>query len=132
VYQFHNGGKFLDGQSMKKISCMHEACAPGVSHEQLYMQNLPISLFSTWMQLLLKNDAEPYRTADLPDSAFRSLLEQSCVTACLVLPIYRGGFCVAAIGLQFTDLKFMDNEVGVHLRRYARLVEVETAKEVVV
>ena len=45
VSQFHNGGKFFNGKSMKKFSVTYESCAPGISKIKREYQNLLVSEF---------------------------------------------------------------------------------------
>ena len=50
VWQFHNGVVFSSSNPMWKMSCTHETCKPGVSHEMGAAQSL---LSSTITELLL-------------------------------------------------------------------------------
>lgn len=45
ISQFHNGGKFFNGKSMKKFSVTYESCAPGISKIKRAYQNLLVSEF---------------------------------------------------------------------------------------
>lgn len=60
IYQFHNGGKFFNGVSMKKYSLTYESTAPGIakmkdSHQNVFVSEHPYlikqlsenSIFST-------------------------------------------------------------------------------------
>ena len=45
LIQFHNGGQFLDGMSMKRLSLTHESLANGVAGDQRRSQDLLMSMF---------------------------------------------------------------------------------------
>lgn len=45
ISQFHNGGKFFNGKSMKKFSVTYESCAPGIAKIKREYQNLMVSEF---------------------------------------------------------------------------------------
>lgn len=54
IYQFHNGGKFFNGVSMKKFSLTHESTAPGIARVKDTHQNV----FVTEHPHLMKQLAE--------------------------------------------------------------------------
>jgi hypothetical protein len=56
ICQFHNGGKFFSGHSMKKFSMTYETCAPGIEKIKRNYQNIMVSEFPHLISGLLKND----------------------------------------------------------------------------
>lgn len=56
VSQFHNGGKFFNGKSMKKFSMTYEACALGISKIKREHQNLLVSEFPKLFSAMMEED----------------------------------------------------------------------------
>jgi len=56
ICQFHNGGKFLNGRSMKKFSMTYESTAPGIEKIKRKYQNVLVSEFPKMISALLKGD----------------------------------------------------------------------------
>lgn len=56
ICQFHNGGKFLNGRSMKKFSMTYESTAPGIEKIKRNYQNVMVSEFPKMVAGLLDND----------------------------------------------------------------------------
>lgn len=56
ISQFHNGGKFFNGKSMKKFSVTYESCAPGISKIKRDYQNLLVSEFPKMFSALFDTD----------------------------------------------------------------------------
>ena len=45
VFQFHNGGKFADGSSIKRFSVTHESCGMGVQSMLLESQDVLVTRY---------------------------------------------------------------------------------------
>jgi hypothetical protein len=56
ICQFHNGGKFLNGRSMKKFSMTYESVAPGIEKLKRKYQNVLVSEFPHLFSGMLKED----------------------------------------------------------------------------
>jgi len=56
ICQFHNGGKFLNGRSMKKFSMTYEATSPGIEKIKRKYQNVLVSEFPKLIAALLQLD----------------------------------------------------------------------------
>ena len=57
ISQFHNGGHFYPtGKSIQKFSIGYEVVNSGITSIQSNFQNIPISLFSKYMNELLENN----------------------------------------------------------------------------
>lgn len=56
ICQFHNGGKFLNGRSMKKFSMTYETVAPGIEKIKRRYQNVLVSEFPKLFSAMLDND----------------------------------------------------------------------------
>jgi hypothetical protein len=57
ITQFHNGGRFYPtGKSMAKFSVIYESVGSNTDSIQLFLQNIPVNLFSKSINQLLDND----------------------------------------------------------------------------
>jgi hypothetical protein len=56
ICQFHNGGKFLNGRSMKKFSMTYETVAPGIEKIKRRYQNVLVSEFPKLFSAMLQED----------------------------------------------------------------------------
>ena len=56
VSQFHNGGKFFNGRSMKKFSMTYEATAPGIAKIKREYQNLLVSEFPKMFHCMFEQE----------------------------------------------------------------------------
>ena len=57
ICQFHNGGKFFKGHSMKKFSMSYESTAPGIEKVKRNIQNIMVSEFPHLVNGLLTHDS---------------------------------------------------------------------------
>ena len=104
VVQFHNGGHFLDGISMKKMSLTHESLANGCSSEMETKRDLLMSLCLEGLELLRQDDAK-----------FQQLMENIQVMN------KNGGTSLAdTLGLSQTEFAGLLEEMGHHSRRGLR------------
>jgi len=87
VMQFHNGGKFLDGSSMKRFSLTHESCRTGVSATRQERQDVILTMFSEMLEIVTANDCNPTLTSNLPDCHFKRHLESNHVIMFSIVPI---------------------------------------------
>ena len=69
ICQFHNGGKFLNGKSMKKFSMTYEMASPGIEKIKRKYQNVMVSEFPRLFAAMLKTDFMIITTesTDYPD-----------------------------------------------------------------
>ena len=87
IFQFHNGGSFADGTSIKRFSVTHESCENGVPSVLLDSQDV---LLTRYMELVGVMDNRPskiIKTSELSPSAFRSALEINNVEYFSVSPL---------------------------------------------
>lgn len=117
LFQFHNGNLFSNLRPIWRVSCTHESCKAGVSHEMHNQQNLlSSSLFEVMEPLFTKGSVQPGVTEltdkrgtrilgicveKMPNCFARSLLMSQGVLFVYIIPIFIGE---AMIG--FTDVCF--------------------------
>ena len=87
IVQFHNGGQFLDGISMSKMTLTHESLAIGTSSELYRKKDIPMSMCIEGLNLLKDNNAEFHMVDALPDSWCKKFLQSSNVIAFSFLPL---------------------------------------------
>ena len=87
IFQFHNGGKFFQGKSMKKFSMSYEAVAPGYEKMKRSMQNILTSEYPRWVGDMLKRKCFAY-LADELESKERKELEDIGVQQLVIVPIH--------------------------------------------
>ena len=87
LVQFHNGGDFIDGVSMKKMSLTHESLTRGVSSEMPDKQDIPITLCVAGLSMLREDNPKIYVTEQLEDSWCKSYYQHTNTVAFSFLPI---------------------------------------------
>ena len=87
VLQFHNGGSFLDGTTMKRFSLTHESCRNGVSETKQDRQDILLTMFPEMLDFITNNDATPFAVSNLPDCHFKRHLESNNVILFSLIPL---------------------------------------------
>lgn len=87
ICQFHNGGKFFNGKSMKKFSMTYEAASPGYEKVKRAFQNVLVSEFPVIIQKMVTEDIIISSVADSTDSAFRRDMEMNGIKQNIKIPI---------------------------------------------
>jgi len=87
VFQFHNGGKFADGSSIKRFSVTHESCGAGVQSMMLESQDVLLTRYKDLVDILDTKENEIIKVSDLPQSSFRYGLEINNVLFFSVSPL---------------------------------------------
>ena len=87
LVQFHNGGDFLDGISMKKMSLTHESLTLGVSSAIDYTKDIPLSMCVSGLSLLKEDAAKLHIVEQLEDSWCKHFYQNHQVIAMAFLPI---------------------------------------------
>lgn len=75
IFQYHNGGKFMDGTSIKRFSVTHESCAAGVPSMIMESQDVLLTRYMELLSLLEEKPNTIVAVSSLPDCSFRSILE---------------------------------------------------------
>lgn len=101
VVQFHNGGHFLDGISMTKMSLTHESLENGVSSEMETKKDLLLSLCVEGLRLLLDDNPKLYITEQLDDSWCKQLLQHANVISFAFLPLRKNKEVLGYIMVQW-------------------------------
>ena len=75
IFQYHNGGRFADGTSIKRFSVTHESCASGVSGMILESQDVLVTRYMELIDLLDHKPNQIIAVSSLPEGSLRSILE---------------------------------------------------------
>jgi hypothetical protein len=75
IFQFHNGGSFADGTSIKRFSVTHESNDSTISSILLESQDVLLTRYMDLVRILDETPNKILRVSSLPPSAFRSSLE---------------------------------------------------------
>jgi hypothetical protein len=75
IFQYHNGGKFSDGTSMKRFSVTHESCANGVIGMMLESQDVLLTRYIELIGVIDEQANQIIRVSTLPECTLRSILE---------------------------------------------------------
>jgi hypothetical protein len=87
IYQFHNGGKYFQGKSMKKFSMTYEAVAPGYEKTKRDQQNVLASEYPRWISEMLKKDCFATLSEDL-DLKDRHEMDRMGIQQFVTVPVY--------------------------------------------
>lgn len=87
VFQFHNGGSFADGTSIKRFSVTHESCALSVSSMILESQDVLLTRYMELVRVMDDSSGKIIKTDSLPMGAFRSGLEINNVEYFSIVPL---------------------------------------------
>ena len=87
LLQYHNGGSFSNGKSMKKLSMTHESCHPGMVPTFKGNTDMILSLFVDLLEATHENNPNLINTGVMRDSFFKSYLQSNHVLMFSTLPI---------------------------------------------
>lgn len=87
VFQFHNGGSFADGTSIKRFSVTHESCIGGITSMILESQDVLLTRYVDIIHYMDESASKIISVSSLPPSAFRSGLEINSVEYFSIIPL---------------------------------------------
>ena len=102
ILQRHNGGRYKSGKSMTKLSTSFESLEDGVSSEFRASQNLPMSLYSNFVDDVSKFKAIYSSIDDISDLITKAFFSQRGTKSAAVYPIKKGSELIALIGFEWT------------------------------
>lgn len=132
ILQFHNGGKFLDGSSMKRMSVTHESCRQGVAYEYMHMQAVLATLLWEKIELVKKDDPQIHLTKNLSDSTLKTYCRSKGTEAFAILPIRKDNLVIGFINIDWLDeeeIPKMPMEFGSKFEEYRGYIELQLAKD---
>ena len=87
IFQFHNGGSFADGMSIKRFSVTHESCDTGTNSVLLESQDALVTRYLDVIAVMNESPGKIVAVSSLSPSAFRSCLEINSVEYFSVVPL---------------------------------------------
>jgi len=132
ILQFHNGGKFLDGSSMKRMSVTHESCCQGVAYEYMHMQAVLATLLWEKIELVKKDDSQIHFTKNLTDSTLKTYCRSKGTEAFAILPIRKDNLLIGFINIDWLDAEEVPNkplEFANVFEEYRGYIELQLAKD---
>lgn len=87
VFQFHNGGNFVDGGSIKRFSLTHESCDAGVTSVILDSQDVLLTRYTDMIGIIDTKPSKIISVATMPICPFRSALEINNVAFFAICPL---------------------------------------------
>ena len=129
ILQFHNGGQFLDGSSVKKLSLTHESCVVGVSESVSLRQDLLASNFIDLLEHISKDSPIIELTSNIPDCHFKRHLEANHTLVFSLVPIkdIRGVLVTGCLLIEWCNWdnadEIDDDKILVEVPKYTRYVE---------
>lgn len=102
IFQRHNGGKYQTGKSMSKISTSFESLEEGVSTEFKEYQNLPMSLYSRFIEDVVTHKAVYPNVDNIDDLITKAFFSQRGSKSAVVYPIKKGNELIALVGFEWT------------------------------
>ena len=133
IVQFHNGGHFLDGISMTKMTLTHESLRNGISSEFHIKKDLLLSMCVDGLTLLTKDLSTLHITEELGDSWCKQLLQNSNVISFTFLPLRKHNQVIGYVMCQWCSLSKVDGidelDCSEEMHRARNLIEVQLEQE---
>lgn len=119
IFKFHNGITYFDGKHKNHQSLAYEVCGRGISSEKMELQNLPTSLFPVFLQEVMLNKMIYTDINDIKENATRIALKDQGIKSVMVCPVFKDGYFVAYIGLDYVKESLSTNVNFREFRKHA-------------
>jgi len=135
ILQFHNGGQFLDGTSIKRFSLTHESCRTGVSETRQTRQDVMLTMFGEMLELVTTSNPCPILTSTLPDCHWKRHLESNSVIMFSLIPLRNanGMNIIGCLSLEWCSWLKADavdeEDASVLMEEKRRYIEAELASQ---
>jgi hypothetical protein len=123
IFQFSNSVMYYDNTHRNHTSMSFEVCANGISYEGQNLQNLPVSLFPNFLQLVMLDRMIYSDIKDIKETSTYIALNRQGIKSVYIAPYFKDGKFVAYLGLDFVrnnnncnfdykEFKNLTNEIG--------------------
>tara|TARA_R110002124_G_scaffold250008_1_gene415070 strand:+ start:837 stop:1472 length:636 start_codon:yes stop_codon:yes gene_type:complete len=133
LVQFHNGGHFMDGISMKRMSLTHESLERSVSGEMKNHQDLLMSIYMEILNHVKKDRPKLIMVNEMDECYAKQDLESGNVIAFSLLPIKQNSLIIGYIMVEWCSWNKVDeieeNIVVDWMSRSQSLIEVELTNQ---
>ena len=101
IFRFHNGDEYYNGTHKNKMSCDYEVVTKGTSREAVNLQNMPVSLFSTFIKDVIELNMFYPNIDSMADVVTKAELQRQGIIGLAAVPYYRDGKLMAIIGIDY-------------------------------
>jgi hypothetical protein len=108
IFKFHNGVFYYDGNHKNHQSLVFEVCNDGISSEKQYLQNLPVSLYPTFLQQVMLNKMIYKDINDIKEETTKISLNEQGIKSVFVAPFFKEGKFIGYIGLDYVKSQYKD------------------------
>lgn len=115
--EFHNGGKFLSGEPMKKFSATKENVKSGVSSESFKIKDFLTTNFSEKMDMIRENNPKIYSVSDLPNCDTKYFARSMNVKKLAILPIFKERETI----IGFIEVEWNTDEINTQEQEFSSL-----------
>ena len=123
IFRFHNGVSFYDGKHKNHQSLSNEVCNRGISFENSNLQNLPTSLFPTFLQEVMLCRMVYSNVDEIKEEATKISLKNQGIKSLMIAPIFTDNKFVGYIGVDYVkesnplnfdykEFKYQTDEIG--------------------
>lgn len=133
LIQFHNGGQFIDGISMKRMSLTHESLERSVSGEMKNHQDLLMSVYMEILNHVKNDDPQIIIVNEMSECYAKQDLDSGNVIAFSVLPVKQNSLIIGYIMTEWCSWnkveEIEEDIVADWMSRSQSLVEVELTNQ---
>ena len=114
---------YYDNTHRNHTNMSFEVCADGISYEGPNLQNLPVSLFPNFLQLVMLDRMTYSDINEIKEEATKLTLKKQGIKSVYIAPYFKEGKFVAYVGLDYVkinnncdftyrEFKSLTNEIG--------------------
>jgi hypothetical protein len=103
IFRFHNGVTYYNGTHKNKFSCDYEVVRKGTSRQATYLQDIPVTLFPTFIREVNAGRMSYEDIKDIDDLRVQETLAEQGIKGLVVVPYRRDGNLFAMIGVDYIN-----------------------------
>jgi hypothetical protein len=103
IFRFHNGVTYYNGTHKNKFSCDYEVVRKGTSRQATYLQDIPVTLFPTFIREVNAGRMSYEDIKDIDDLRVQETLAEQGIKGLVVVPYHRDGNLFAMIGVDYIN-----------------------------
>lgn len=103
IFRFHNGVTYYNGTHKNKFSCDYEVVRKGTSRQATYLQDIPVTLFPTFIREVNAGRMSYEDIRDIEDLRVQETLAEQGIKGLVVVPYHRDGNLFAMIGVDYIN-----------------------------
>jgi len=123
IFRFSNSIMYYDGKHKNHQSLTNEVCNRGISFENSNLQNLPTSLFPTFLQEVMLCRMVYSNIEEIKEEATKISLKNQGIKSLMIAPIFTDNKFVGYIGVDYVkesnplnfdykEFKYQTDEIG--------------------